>query len=402
MVNLVRCGAAVVIAIALSVSSISVGAEGNTDSSTDQVEKYAKDLNVSLDEAADRLNLQSTVGELNEKLQENETETFAGMWIEHTPEYRIVVQFTERGEETLSPYMEGSPIAPFIEVQHTDMSYAELVEMQLDVIEMFDSQHLTFDADISIEDNQIQMYVTQQTTDKAETLIAESAAQMAAETDSVAHQNEADLLDTVDIITVDRLSQSTAPPANFAFGGGSVTDCTTGFLVQNSNGTFGLTTAGHCQDNQAFYGTNLPFVSGSDSGSLDVQWHTIGSLTPTSQINTSPNYNRWRQISGTVRRAQQVNGTFVCKYGKTTQATCGTVNSNNVRPNYIKNANPTFMRVKTTDGSRMTQGGDSGGPYYFDNLAYGTQSGDGGFFVDEGIYMAIDYFDTLGVRVVTW
>ncbi|MEM8532820.1 MAG: S1 family peptidase [Chloroflexota bacterium] len=399
MHNLVRCSVAA--ALAIVVSTTSVSAETVRPLPANQTEQYAKDMEVSLNEATSRLELQDAVGVLNAKLAEQETETFAGMWIEHEPAYRIVVQFTENGEQTIQPYIENSSLKDFVEVQHADSSYAELVETQLDAIEMLDRQQLAFDADINIEEGKVDIYVTEQTTDKVETLIGEAAKEAdQASIDTNDEQDNAELLDIIEINTVDQLSRSTQS-TSYAFGGGEATECTTGFLVRDGNGTYGLTTAGHCPDTQNFLGNNIPFVAGSDSGSYDLQWHTIGSLTPSATINKSTDYTQWESITGTVSRSAQPNGTYVCKYGKTTGLTCGLVNSNSVRPNYIKDAAPTFMRVKTTDGSRMTLGGDSGGPYFLNGKAYGIQSGDGGLMLDEAVYMAVDYFADFGISIVT-
>ncbi len=68
---------------------------------------YAKDQDVPLEEAVRRLQLQESVGKLGAELEANERDTFAGLWIEHEPEYRVVAAFTRDGEETIRPYVEG-------------------------------------------------------------------------------------------------------------------------------------------------------------------------------------------------------------------------------------------------------------------------------------------------------
>ena len=59
-----------------------------------ETEMYAKRHGVTIDEARHRLKLQDVAGELDAELSIKEAETFAGLWIEHTPTFRVIVQFT--------------------------------------------------------------------------------------------------------------------------------------------------------------------------------------------------------------------------------------------------------------------------------------------------------------------
>lgn len=64
-----------------------------------------------------------------------------------------------------------------------------------------------------------------------------------------------------------------------------------------------------------------------------------------------------------------------------------------------KNLNATFIRVHS-DTSDLYEGGDSGGPWFVRNYAYGMMTAD---FEDsyDAIYMALDYIDALGLTVMT-
>ncbi|NOK63379.1 MAG: hypothetical protein GFH27_549347n66 [Chloroflexi bacterium AL-W] len=399
MHNLVRCSIAA--ALAMVVSTASVSAETPHPTFTDETEQYAKDMNVSLGEAAYRLDLQTGIGKLNAELETNEADTFAGLWIEHEPEYHIVVQFTKNGEQTIRPYIENTALAEVVKVQTADITYQDLEATQLAILETFDKRGIVADSDIDVKTSRVQMLVTEETSNKAMDVMSEAKTDLmeksAVATDQVEMTSEAELLDTVDIITVDTLSE----PTNYAFGGASLTDCTSGFVVQNASGVRGISTAGHCRDDQVYFNQNLQYVAGSDSGSADAQWHYApsGFLTE-SWINISKGYDQWVRIRGAVYRDQQAIGTYVCKYGKTTGVTCGTIQAKNAKPGYIKNGLNTFIRVKATDPSVvMTEGGDSGGPYWSGEFAYGTQTGKGFFFPDEALYMAVDYFGDIGVSV---
>jgi len=70
-------------------------------------EIYAKHQGVTVDEAIRRFELQDAAGALDAALSKEEAETFAGLWIEHAPKFRIVVQFTRDAEETIRPYLQN-------------------------------------------------------------------------------------------------------------------------------------------------------------------------------------------------------------------------------------------------------------------------------------------------------
>jgi hypothetical protein len=51
------------------------------------------------------------------ELEQNEGGTFAGLWIQHEPAYRVRVAFNRDGEETIRPYVGGTPLAGLIKVR---------------------------------------------------------------------------------------------------------------------------------------------------------------------------------------------------------------------------------------------------------------------------------------------
>jgi|GEM_PF-1174794 len=94
---------------------------------------YAEEMGVSREEAAWRLEMQQALGELRlePRLREQEAETFAGLWLQHRPEFRLVVAFTGGGEETMRPYLEGEPVAGLVEVRDGyTYTLAELLQAQ--------------------------------------------------------------------------------------------------------------------------------------------------------------------------------------------------------------------------------------------------------------------------------
>jgi len=55
-------------------------------------------VGIPLNEALQRLSWQEWIGQLRYELEKNE-EKFAGLWVEHEPEYKIVVAFARFNEE---------------------------------------------------------------------------------------------------------------------------------------------------------------------------------------------------------------------------------------------------------------------------------------------------------------
>ncbi len=122
---------------------------------------YAQEEGVSLDEAVRRFELMDEARPLQAVITENESDTYAGNWIQHQPEFRFVFAFTENGEETIKKYVtEDSPLAGLIELRTFDVSYKELQKAQADTMQLLKELALFFDSSINIKENQVEVYVT--------------------------------------------------------------------------------------------------------------------------------------------------------------------------------------------------------------------------------------------------
>lgn len=89
-------------------------------------ESYAEMFGVSVEEAVRRSHLMELLHGVTGTLREREAATLAGLWIEHEPDFRIVVAFTRDGQATLCPYVQGTPLVDVIELRTARFSYAEL------------------------------------------------------------------------------------------------------------------------------------------------------------------------------------------------------------------------------------------------------------------------------------
>lgn len=91
---------------------------------------YAAQHNVELSEAITRLLLQDSVEELEADLFYNEPDTFGGLWIQHEPEYRVVVTFTKDGKRTIAEYVKDEALTDLIEVKTVEATYRELMQSE--------------------------------------------------------------------------------------------------------------------------------------------------------------------------------------------------------------------------------------------------------------------------------
>ena len=124
--------------------------------------QYAADVGVDLDEAVRRLQAQRTIGELGAELEANEQPTFGGLWIQHEPEFKVVVAFTRDGEETVRPYIQGTSLADMVEVRQVEATLAELREAQREAGAILEQLGIRAASGIAITSNVVQLYLTEE------------------------------------------------------------------------------------------------------------------------------------------------------------------------------------------------------------------------------------------------
>lgn len=178
--------------------------------------------------------------------------------------------------------------------------------------------------------------------------------------------------------------------------------CTGGFNVIKPNGTTGVATAGHCDNSLTHENTNgdlevdLNFQAGHRGDWGDFQWHK-------SPEGESDNFfNDWTSTRDVIAWSNPVDGQTLCRFGRRTGAacnqvadlsTCSTVNGVEV------------CRLVRMDDDQA-DGGDSGGPWYFNETAYGFHKGSvscGFLWLSScDVWSRASYIDeTLGVSVRT-
>jgi hypothetical protein len=117
-------------------------------------------VGVDLDEAVRRLQYQDDIGRLNATLTANERETFAGLWVEHQPDFRVIVRFTRAGNRTIRPYIESEPWADLIEVRSASVTLAELAAIQAQTTQALDRLDFEVTSLLDVKGNRVEIVVT--------------------------------------------------------------------------------------------------------------------------------------------------------------------------------------------------------------------------------------------------
>lgn len=298
---------------------------------------YASANNVSVDEAVRRLIIQSIAENLNAELMKTEKATFAGLWLQHDPEFQVIVRFTGNGAKTLEPHLKNTPITNLVKFQTAEVNFEDLKQEQNQAAQILAQSNMPFRTGINVIDNRVEIYVL------------DLAGVTAFIRNSGISFPEHTRISQVDVLYIEVAD---------IYGGLALSYCTSGFSVVNIDGTAGITTAGHCENQQYFNGILLPFKAGTVGGDYDIQWNQGDhAFNVVGRINYGSGE---RAILYEKFRVSQIIGGYVCKYGMTTGYGCG-----NIAEVYV---NGTNVRV---DNITVDQG-DSGGPWFLSNTAYGT------------------------------
>jgi len=188
---------------------------------------------------------------------------------------------------------------------------------------------------------------------------------------------------TLELVVLD---QPRWGPTHHIKGGGLMDNvhysCTWGFAVRNAAGLRGVSTAHHCASvknsndpiNQATYSdhgggnpVNLSLRGRAAGAHGDIAWYAHSTHPSTNVFYFNHNQTRQQLAS-----AQPTVGQILWKYGRTTGRASEEVYRLNECVNY--SGYPQYCGL-TAMHRNIVQGGDSGGPWYFGNTAYGITSG---------------------------
>jgi hypothetical protein len=123
-------------------------------------QQYAVEMGVDLDEAMRRLQYQDDIGGLRAALAANERDTFAGLWVQHQPDFRVIVQFTRDGKKTIQPYIKDKPWADLVEVREASATLVELESALHETNRALDRLGFDVSCGLNEMENRVEVWVT--------------------------------------------------------------------------------------------------------------------------------------------------------------------------------------------------------------------------------------------------
>lgn len=357
-----------------------------SDALSGDAASYASAMNVDLLEAEQRLRLQDASVPVTERLRVQFRERLAGISIEHSPQWRVVVLFKGEqppvdlllpaGETKVPVQLRGGASATRAEVLAAIDRYRS--EIAAAVPGMRGVGH---------DPRTGEMVVMQRVS-----AAARPVEQVAAE------------LTRLTGVPV-RIRQLQASFENAGAAGGSRVEgmeagrrwfCTTGFLVTDGQ-QVGVTTAAHCPDELTYRGPDgeerlLRFAGGWGTAYRDVQIHTGVGRAP-AQFFVDAERTVARPVTGWRTRPMTRAGDWVCKRGEASGASCSTVEMTDFAPPGELCGGLCSTSWVTVRGPRCRRG-DSGAPVFSGTTALGVLKG--GAFLTGGAcafyyYMSVDY-----------
>lgn len=358
------------------------------------VEHYTQTYNVSVEEATRRLSYVDRAMELERTLAASEPTRFAGLYIDNGPQFRVVVKLVGGAQQLLARYTTD----PVFVGEQARTPLRALQARREAVSRRLQGSTDRFSTSFDVRANKVRVFVRD--TVRARALLA----------------SELGTGEDTEIQRTDQFEELVATirggtPVDGPTVGGTYEIATLGFVVRNASGTRGLLTAGHfgecigmpsgCVRNggATASGAALAFQAQAYSGNNDFEWHTATGHTLPNEIRYSSTN---MAVTGALDPTQFPVGTTVCKQGRTTGYQCGTIEE--VAYQRTNNgAVGTFVRVKSPSGASMAEPGDSGGPVFGANTAYGiihakvVATG----MVGHMLFMPITRISGLGLSVAT-
>ena len=358
--------------------------------------EYASAQGVSLDEAMRRLRAQEESVAATDRIRGAHRARLAGISIEHSPEYRIVVLLT--GDEPVADQavFAGGMNVPIVFRTGAGATHDALV-----------GAIRTHQAAIaSLFPRARGMGVDGRTGELV--LMIEPA-------DAAAHGGVGAMDDALEALTgvpvrVRVLGEAGAEPpteSDLSIEGGARVEgidpangrryaCTTGFVVTDGART-GVVTAAHCPDVLTYHGvdgsrTELGFVGQWGERYQDVQVH-VGAVADGPFFYADTAKSALRRLTRWRNRESTRVGDALCRRGETTGYSCALVELTDYAPPGDLCAGPCEPVWVTVTGPQC-RGGDSGGPIFSGTVAFGIVKGGNysrGGTCNFYYYMSTDY-----------
>lgn len=340
--------------------------ETQTEALTDDAVQYAAQFGVTPDEALRRLKAQQASVATTDAIAREFADRLAGISIQHTPDYRIVVLLT--GDAPVADRStDGVPIVFRTGAKATHAQALQALRKHL----------IDFRTDLP---NARGAGYDQRTGEVVLLVTPADANRLGID----AIRARAEQVGGVPVrVVINQLNES-----NMSVDGGGRVEglnlltnrrnlCTTGFVVTNGD-INAITTAAHCPDQLTYVDRDgstetLPMIGSWGAAYQDVQLNgTAASPEPLFYSNRGAGTLRelvsWRNVAST--RA----GDFVCHYGESSGYSCAIVELTDYAPPGELCGGPCSPTWVTVRGPNCIPG-DSGGPVFSGDIAFGIAKG---------------------------
>lgn len=353
-------------------------------------------------EATRRLELEQEVSEFAMELAQRHSGDFIGSFIEHRPAYRVTLVFSSDIQLPALQIEAPAELRPALRIRRSKYSVAQIHETKTEIHQILAplGQPYTLSYDFR--------------TDKFVVSVEDESRRISPNLFPAVLR--ADVL--IRRVGRPELMQTGVQPGDEVYGGWTVynqdnnASCTFGFVVRDSSGRQGITTAAHCPPTtKILYADNrlvtlpAPFANetGTTSGrSYDFRAHHTAGITSgpwvwywnnrqgtyqyylgtagyetRSWANVHPEYDidgNYFYVTGVITGSSNANyghplGAVRCKNGMTTGITCGEVTSSSTDTSTVdQNGNTVYyyshVEVAYADQMVIAYGGDSGGPVF--------------------------------------
>ena len=340
--------------------------QSEAEALADDAAQYAAQFSVAPDEALRRLKAQEASVAATDGIAREFAARLAGISIQHSPDFRIVVLLTG-GDPVPERDAAGVPVVFRTGAKATHAQALEALRKHL----------IDFRTDLP---NARGAGYDQRTGEVVLLVTREDASRLGLE----AIRARAEQVGGVPVrVVINELNES-----NMSVNGGGRVEglnlqtnrrnlCTTAFVITNGE-TNAITTAAHCPDELTYVdrdGTSvvLPMIGSWGAAYRDVQINgSAQSPEPLFYSNRGAGTLRqlvsWRNVAST--RA----GDFICHYGESSGYSCATVELTDYAPPGDLCGGPCFPTWVTVKGPSCVPG-DSGGPVFSGEIAFGIAKG---------------------------
>jgi hypothetical protein len=358
----------------LLVASISVNAEvpvplpfseesvarGKT---SNPAEGYAKDFGVSVADAKDRLALQEKALTYAQSLFESGPSEFVNIAIRHTPNFKITVYYEKSIDRAALTRSAPVELRKYLNFNPINKSRTTLDQERASIADALRAANLPFGLEFDFETARFGLEIPE-------------GADAAKYTSAIPQT----LIPKIDIRRNNLAVDVAAIYGGWSWSNGTG-NCTTGWPIRDSAGKEAILTAGHCVPPNSM---TFPWLSGSptlttvsargsDTTLIDYAMFTLGTHT-TSRVINIQNESSFVNADGTKNFIPGIttayyeitapvialNGAYVCKQGKTTLLTCGSI----VDTSYSDSKGSNLVKVSKSSQGNIGMSGDSGGPVF--------------------------------------